>query len=70
MTRLRKKLKDKTASLADDFDFRMLVVIYSPDYREPPRIFEAERVAVYMSNNAEKSIMKGVQDGRLEEADV
>lgn len=57
-------------ALAHDFDYRMLVVVHHRECTFPPIYYEAEKVAVSMSNDHEESIMKGVQEGKLQKDDV
>jgi hypothetical protein len=58
------------SSLAHEFDYRLLFVVHFSDRREEPQIHEVERVAISMSNDAETSMRRGVEEGKLTEADV
>mmetsp|Transcript_8097 Transcript_8097/g.15912 ORF Transcript_8097/g.15912 Transcript_8097/m.15912 type:complete len:283 (-) Transcript_8097:261-1109(-) len=52
LDRLRRKLKGKKKSLADDYDFKMYILFVFKDPKEEPLIFEAEKVALWMTNSS------------------
>uniref|UniRef100_A0A7S3YPJ6 Uncharacterized protein n=1 Tax=Lotharella globosa TaxID=91324 RepID=A0A7S3YPJ6_9EUKA len=52
LDRLRRKLKGKKKTFADEFDFKMYILFVFKDPRQDPLIFEAEKVALWMTNNA------------------
>jgi len=58
LDRLRKKLREKKASLADEFDYKMYILIIYKDPKADPLVFEAEKVALWMTNNGEKDMTK------------
>lgn len=62
MNRLKKKLNDAKQSLADQFEFKMFVAFVFKDKSKKSALFEVNKVVSVMTNNYEKSILKGAQD--------
>eukprot|EP00469_Lotharella_globosa_P006210 CAMPEP_0167807136 /NCGR_PEP_ID=MMETSP0111_2-20121227/22321_1 /TAXON_ID=91324 /ORGANISM="Lotharella globosa, Strain CCCM811" /LENGTH=267 /DNA_ID=CAMNT_0007704877 /DNA_START=86 /DNA_END=886 /DNA_ORIENTATION=+ len=62
LDRLRRKLRDKRSTLADEFDFKMYILFVFKDPTQEPLIFEAEKVALWMTNNAERDLVGRSQE--------
>eukprot|EP00471_Norrisiella_sphaerica_P012711 CAMPEP_0184499528 /NCGR_PEP_ID=MMETSP0113_2-20130426/41717_1 /TAXON_ID=91329 /ORGANISM="Norrisiella sphaerica, Strain BC52" /LENGTH=340 /DNA_ID=CAMNT_0026887457 /DNA_START=195 /DNA_END=1217 /DNA_ORIENTATION=+ len=60
LDRLRKKLKEKATSLAEEFEYKLFILVVYNDPRKDPLVYEAEKVALWMTNNA-------MQDGDSKE---
>ncbi|XP_028416412.1 uncharacterized protein C6orf62 homolog [Dendronephthya gigantea] len=62
INRLKKKLNDGKESLADQFEFKMFVAFVFKDKHKKSALFEVSRVVSVMTNDYEKSILKGAED--------
>ncbi|XP_062506878.1 uncharacterized protein C6orf62 homolog [Corticium candelabrum] len=60
--RLRAQLRKKRESLADQFDFKMFLIILFKDPKKPSALFEIAEVMPVMTNNYEESILRGVKE--------
>ncbi|ELT91449.1 hypothetical protein CAPTEDRAFT_40064, partial [Capitella teleta] len=62
LERLRLQLKKKRESLADQFQFKMLLLFHFKDQNKTCAAFEIAEVVPVMTNNYEDSILKGAKD--------
>mmetsp|Transcript_28096 Transcript_28096/g.68312 ORF Transcript_28096/g.68312 Transcript_28096/m.68312 type:complete len:379 (-) Transcript_28096:341-1477(-) len=70
LDRLRKKLRNKTASLADEFEYKMYILIIYKDPKADPLVYEAEKVALWMTNNGEEDMMNDMKHKSEEVKDL
>jgi hypothetical protein len=68
--RMYAKLKHKTASLADDFEYRVFIIFHHKDKQTPPLVYEVEKVGLTLTNASQRSIQDGVRKGQFSQADA
>lgn len=70
LNRLRQKLQKKKASFADEFEYKMIILVNGTDPQTPPLVYQAEKVALWMTNQGEKDMMSGVSSKGYKSQDV